>query len=214
MDVCVGVDVSKAHLDWTLGSDGESHRVLNSARGVGQLIGALRKLSFTQVIVESTGGYERRLLQALDRAGVPVALINPWRARRFGEGLGVLAKTDPFDARILAIFGERAQPPTRRPLSRRQRLLADLNGRRRQIISIIAAEKSRLETASGPVRKDFQSLVGILERRIEKLDRRIDETIAEDPVQAEKRTLLESAPCVEPGIAGTLVVGLPELGTL
>ena len=47
--------------------------------------------------VASTGGYERALVEALAEAGLPVILINPWRVRRFGEGLGILAKTDSID---------------------------------------------------------------------------------------------------------------------
>ena len=46
------------------------------------------------------------------------------------------------------------------------------------------------------------------------LDRRIDAAIAGDPAKAEKRALLEDVPCIGPGIARTLIVDLPELGTL
>ena len=214
MSVCVGVDVSKDHLDWMLGGEGESQQVANSARGIARLVASLKKSSIDRVIVESTGGYERRLVEALDRHAIPVALVNPWRVRRFAEGLGVLAKTDPLDARMLAIFGERAHPPKRAPMSESQRLLADLVRRRRQLITIVVAEKSRLETAAREVRQDIKSLVLIVERRIAKLDQRIDEAIAADPERAKDRELLETAPCVGPGIARALIVDLPELGTI
>jgi transposase len=214
MSVCVGVDVSKDHLDWVLGSSGKIETVANSARGVSRLIASLKKVKFDLVVVESTGGYERRFVEALERQAIPVALVNPWRVRRFAEGLGVLAKTDSLDAKVLAIFGDRAQPPQRPPRSETERLLADLVRRRRQLITIIVAEKSRLETAVKEIRQDIKSLVAILERRIEKLDTRIDDAIAEDAHKAEDRAILESAPCVGPGIARALIVDLPELGTL
>jgi len=177
-------------------------------------VASLKKLSFSLVVVESTGGYERRLIEALDRHSIPVALVNPWRVRRFGEGLGVLAKTDPLDARVLAIFGERATPPQRVPVSATQRLLADLVRRRRQLIGIVVGEKSRLENACREVRRDIQSLIQVLERRVAKLDERIDAAIVDDPDKSEVREILESAPCVGPGIARALVVDLPELGAL
>jgi transposase len=214
MNVCVGIDVSKQHLDWVLGAEGKVERRANSAAGVRHLVASLRKLEFSSIIVESTGGYERALVEALGAADLPVILVNPWRVRRFGEGLGVLAKTDPLDARVLALFGERARPP-RRPLpGPRQRELADLVRRRRQLIAIMVAEKSRLDTASKVIRRDIKSLVQLLERRITKLDQRIDRAIAEDPERSENWNRLQTAPSVGPAVARALVVDLPELGAL
>jgi len=157
---------------------------------------------------------ERALTEALSAAGLPIVLVNPWRVRRFGEGLGVLAKTGPLDARVLALFGERARPP-RRPLpGPRQREMADLVRRRRQLIAMIVAEKSRLDTASSVIRRDIQSLVQILERRVSKLDDRIDRAIAKDPERAETWRRVQTAPSVGPGVARALVIDLPELGAL
>ena len=115
MGVFVGVDVSKQHLDWTVGEHGEVERVSNTPAGVRRLTGKLAELDSKLIVVESTGGYERALTEKLSEAGLPVVLVNPWRVRRFGEGLGVLAKTDPLDARVLALYGERAKLD-RRPL--------------------------------------------------------------------------------------------------
>ncbi len=214
MGVCVGVDVSKQHLDWGCGAEGAVERVPNSPAGVRRLVAKLAKIELDAIIVESTGGYERRLTEALSAADLPVILVNPWRVRRFGEGLGVLAKTDPLDARVLALFGERARPP-RRPLpGPRQREMADLVRRRRQLIAMIVAEKNRLDTASRAIRRDIQSLVRILERRVVKLDERIDQAIAEDAERAENWKRLQTAPSVGPAVARVLIVDLPELGSL
>jgi transposase len=141
-------------------------------------------------------------------------LVNPWRVRRFGEGLGRLAKTDPIDARLLALYAERAQPP-RRPLpGPRARRMADLVARRRQLLEIVVAEKSRLENAPAWLRRDIESLVAVVERRMAKLDAKVDAAIAQDPEQHETSEILQSTPSVGPGVARTLIVDLPELGTL
>ena len=214
MGNCVGIDVSKHHFDWVLGGEGDVARVPNTPTGVRRMVAKLQCLEATLIVVESTGGYERALTEALSEAGLPIVLVNPWRVRRFGEGLGVLAKTDPLDARILALFGERAQPE-RRPLpGPRQRQLADLVRRRRQLIAMIVAEKSRLDTASPIVRRDINSLVQLLERRVAKLDERIDRSNADDPEKSEQWTRLQTAPCMGPGVARALIVDLPELGSL
>ena len=214
MGDCIGVDVSKHHFDWVAGGFGNVARVPNTPAGVHRMVAKLRSLEATLIVVESTGGYERALTEALSEADLPVVLVNPWRVRRFGEGLGVLAKTDPIDARILALYGERAQP-SRRPLpGPRQRQMADLVRRRRQLIAMIVAEKSRLDTASAVIRRDIQALVKALERRVAKIDERIDAAITADPEKAENWERLQSVPSVGPGVARALIVDLPELGAL
>ena len=209
-----GVDVSKDHLDWTVGEDQPVQRVTNTKAGIRSVVKQLRKHALERIIVESTGGYERPLVDALETAGLPVILVNPWRVRRFGEGLGVLAKTDPIDARLLAMFGDRARPP-RRPLpGARGRQMASYVARRRHLIATIVAEKSRLETADAWMKRQIRDLVRLLERRVEKIDQLLDCAIANDAEKQANRQLLESAPSVGPGIARTLLVDLPELGTL
>lgn len=214
MGDCVGVDVSKHHLDWALGGNGRVDRLTNTPAGVRCLVAAVRRLRVDRIVVESTGGYERALTEALAAAALPVVLVNPWRVRRFGEGLGMLAKTDPLDARVLAMFGERARPAQRPLPDPRQREMADLVRRRRQLIAMIVAEKSRLDTASPIVRRDINSLIQLLERRVVTLDERIDRAIADDPEKSEQWMRLQTAPCVGPGVARALIVDLPELGSL
>jgi transposase len=214
MHPCVGVDVSKHHLDWTFGEDGPVEHLPNTPAGIRRLLERARRHEPTLIAVESTGGYERQLITALQQAGLPVVLVNPWRVRRFGEGLGKLAKTDPIDARLLALYAERAQP-ARRPLpGPRARRMADLVARRRQLLEIVVAEKSRLENAPAWLRKDIHSLVAVVERRIAKLDTQVDASIALDPEQHETSEILQSTPSVGPGVARTLIVDLPELGAL
>jgi len=214
MGVCVGVDVSKSRLDWAVGAEGKSEQVANSPAGVRRLVRRLGHTDAEAIVIESTGGYERALVDALTEAGLPVVLVNPWRVRRFGEGLGVLAKTDPLDARVLALFGEKARPPKRPLPGPRQRELADLVRRRRQLVAMIVAERSRLETSSKSIRRDIQSLIHILERRVVRLDQKIDQAIAEDAERSENWKRLQTAPSVGPAVARTLIIDLPELGSL
>ena len=214
MGVFVGIDVSKQQMDWVLGAEGNVERNPNSSAGIRWLVTKLKKVEVTSIIVESTGGYERALTEALSAADLPVILVNPWRVRRFGEGLGVLAKTDPLDARVLALFGERARPPQRPLPGPRQREMADLVRRRRQLIAMIVAEKNRLDTAPRIIRRDILSLLQLLERRVAKLDLRIDQAIAGDAERAENWKRLQTVPSVGPGVARALIVDLPELGAL
>jgi transposase len=126
----------------------------------------------------------------------------------------VLANTDPLDARILALYGEKARPPISPLPGPTQRQMADLVRRRRQLIAMVVAEKSRLETASSEIRRDIQAVVKLLEKRLVRLDERIDAAIAADPERANTFERLQSVPSVGPGVARALIVDLPELGAL
>jgi transposase len=214
MGACIGVDVAKKHLDWVLGPNGEVERIENTSSAVRQFIRKLQKMDFERVILESTGQYERLLLETLEDEGIPVCRINPYRVRRFGEGMGVLAKNDSIDAKLLALFGEKAEPEERPKKSERERLLGDLSARRRQLISNMTAEKNRLEHTSGYVATEIKSLIRMLARHIEKLEAKIDRIIAEDQKQSGNFKRLQTVPGVGPKVARTLLVDLPELGQL
>ncbi len=76
------------------------------------------------------------------------------------------------------------------------------------------AEKSRLETADAWTKRDLQVHIRMLEKRVVRIDKLVDSAIATNPEMQAKRELLEAVPCIGPAIARTLLVDLPELGTL
>jgi transposase len=214
MSFSVGIDVSKHSLEWAAAPEGKIQHVLNEPRPIAALVHHLVSLGPERIVVESTGGYERRLVAKLAEAGLPVVVVNPRRVRSFGEGMGMLAKTDAIDARLLALFGEKVRPPIRPILQGRDRLLADFVARRRQIVALIVAEKSRRDTASAPVRRLMAPLLRQLESHLAKLDAKLEAVLLEDVERAELHELLQTVPGVGPGVARTLLVDLPELGQL
>jgi transposase len=214
MSVCVGIDVSKNSLEWSVGSEGTIQHARNEPRPIAQLTRRLVEIDPERIVVESTGGYERALVGKLAEAGLPVVVVNPRRVRSFGEGMGFLAKTDAIDARLLALFGEKAQPPLRPILQGTDRLLADLVARRRQLVSMIVAEKNRRDTATRDVRRTIDPVLRTLSKLVGDLERRIDHALRQDLERAELLALLQTVPGVGPGVARTLLIDLPELGHL
>jgi transposase len=211
---CIGIDVSKHALEWSVGSEGRIQHTRNEPRPIAQLVRRLVTLEPKRIIVESTGGYERRLVLKLAEAGLPVVVVNPRRVRGLGEGMGILAKTDAIDARLLALFGEKVEPPIRPILQGTERLLADLVARRRQLIAMVVAEKNRRDTATEPVRRTIDVLLRTLDQHIREIDRKIEKALLEDSERAELSDLLQTVPGVGPGVARTLLIDLPELGHL
>ena len=214
MAINVGIDVSKHSLEWSAGSEGTIQHARNELRPIAQLIRRLVEIDPERIVVESTGGYERAVVEKLAEVGLPVIVVNPRRVRSFGEGMGFLAKTDAIDARLLALFGEKAQPPFRSILQGTDRLLADLVARRRQIVSIIVAEKNRRDTASRVVQRTIDPVLRTLAKLVRDLERQIDTMLHRDAERAELLELLQTVPGVGPGVARTLLIDLPELGHL
>jgi len=215
MSEFIGIDVSKATLDVLAHASGWRVRVENSEEGLKQLCEQLTGLAPELVVMEATGGYERLCAAALAHAGLPVAVVNARQVRAFALATGVLAKSDAVDARVLAHFAATVRPAVR-PLPDGQRAALDeLMGRRRQLVGMLVMEKNRLAQArTARVRRDIQSLVTILEKRIRGCDGELQHLIQASPIWREQEDLLRSFQGIGPVSARTLVVELPELGTL
>ncbi len=109
----VGVDVSKDYLDVALYPADAVKRFTNDTKGHRSLIAWLTSRQVERVVFEATGPYHRAFERTLASAGLPMAKINPRRARRFAEASGTLAKTAAMDAVMLACFGALLTPQTR-----------------------------------------------------------------------------------------------------
>jgi len=62
------------------------------------------------VVMEGTGGYEYLLLRCLASHKLDASVINPRRVRDFAKGIGLDAKTDPIDARVISRYAEVVMP--------------------------------------------------------------------------------------------------------
>jgi transposase len=210
----VGVDVAKAQLDIAVRPSGERWAVPNDAGGVVTLVERLQALHPPLIVLEATGGLERAATAALATAGLPVVVVNPRQARDFARATGQLAKTDALDARALAHFADVIRP-TPRPLPDAQtQELRALLGRRQQLIGMRTAEQNRLAGASGRLQRDIEAHITWLTERLATLDDALETLLRASPLWRENDDLLQSAPGIGPVCARTLLLELPELGTL
>ena len=210
----VGIDVSKDRLDVALRPSGEAFDVPRNAAGLDALAERLQPLAPSIVALEATGGFEQVAAAALAAAGLPVVVVNPAQVRAFAQALGQRAKSDPIDAAIIAHFAEATRPEVRPLPDEATRLLGDLVTRRRQIITMIGAEKQREKRATRRTGKSIARLVKALEKELASVDTDIDDAVRGSPVWRQKEDLLASVPGVGPVIARTLIAELPELGRL
>jgi transposase len=211
----VGIDVSKDRLDVYVHPSGESFAVARNAEGLDALIARLEPLSVSAVAVEATGGFETVVAASLGAAGLPVIVVNPAQVRAFATALGKRAKTDPIDAKVIALFVAATKPQIRPLPDEETRLLAALVTRRRQIIQMIVAEKQReRQIADRTLKKSAARLIKALEKELNVLDQGIDDSVRGSPIWREKEDLLKSVPCIGDVIARGLIAEMPELGTL
>jgi transposase len=212
--IFVGIDVAKGQLDVALRPTGERWTVPNEDASIAALVTQLHAVAPTLIVLEATGGYQRAVVAALAAASLPVVVANPRQTRDFAKATGQLAKTDALDARALAHFAE-AVRPTPRPLPDAQtEALRALLTRRRQLIAMRTAECNRLDSAPPHVQADLQAHITWLNQRLATLDDTLDTTLRASPVWRERDTLYRSVPGIGPVCARTLLLDLPELGTL
>jgi transposase len=213
--IFVGIDVSKDRLDVHVRPSGEAFVVARDGKGLEELVERLRCLAPALVAVEATGGFETIVAAAVAGAGLPLAVVNPAQVRHFAQAVGKRAKTDPIDAAVIARFAEAVKPEPRALPDAAARLLAELVGRRRQIIEMLVAERQRAKRADAVrVRKSLARHIAALEKELPVIDHDIDTMVRGSPVWREKEDLLISFPGVANTIARTVLAEVPELGSL
>ncbi|MBK1839066.1 IS110 family transposase [Azospirillum sp. YIM B02556] len=211
--VFVGIDCGKEVLDVVVVPGGETLRVANSAAGHEALIAGLKGRPVALVGIEASGGYERAVRDALEAAGIAVAVLDPARVRHLAKAKGQRAKTDPIDAALIADFTARFQPSAT-PSNRQRERLADLLGLRRLLVDKRADLKKAVARLPADVAALAEPALEALGTAVEAAEREITRRAQEDAALAKKAKALSSAPGVGALTALTLAVLVPELGQL
>jgi transposase len=217
----VAVEVSKDELVVHILPDDRQMRIANTAKAIGQLLRAESKQNAQHqigpllVICEATGGYERHVLDASVTLGLACHRAHGSRVRFFAKYLG-LAKTDPIDARVLALYGARSEGlQLHVPQSAETVLLKELKARRDQVQTMLIAEKNRLSRAvHATVRQSLRRSIVALDKAMVAIEAEIALLLKAHAALAGKARLLRSLKGVGPITAATLLADLPELGSL
>jgi transposase len=212
--IFVGIDVAKDKLDLARSDSAQTLTVVNDPAGIGRIVDSLRQARPTTIVVEATGGLEQSVLNALLDAGLPVALVNPGHVRHFARGIGILAKTDAIDARILVEFARLASPRLAAKRSANQAELDALITCRRQLTHVRTEQTNRRHgTSSKPARKAIDAVIKTVNKQIEDLDRQIRKLIESDDDLDSIDKLLRSVPGVGNVLSATILAELNELGS-
>lgn len=213
----VGIDVSKEWVDFFVlnRKQDPSGRRPRRVKDLIALAAELAALRPRLVVLEATGGLETSVWAALEAAGLTVAVVNPKRVRDFARSLGLLAKTDRLDARVLAQFGETLRPvPTRLP-SRELRALRELLHHLDSLVGMRAQQRTRKRQLEGEMAMaSVERVIASLSQEIAMVEQQVEQALRERPRECERAVQLRTAPGVGPKTCWALVVDLPELGQL
>ena len=209
-----GVDVSKDSLDLFFTQNSQQLKIPYQNDSLKLLARQIIKLKAT-VVMEATGGYEKKLVKFLQSQGIPCAVVNPKQIRDFARACGKLEKNDAIDARVIAFFGQTMQPRTIGKIDKNREKLKLLTTRREQVQSMINQESNRRQQVEDRQMRAFiQRAIQLYERQLKKLDNEMQKVIEADQSMRQKSKILLSAKGVGPATTANLIAGLPELGQL
>jgi transposase len=212
-DAFVGIDIAKQHADVYLLPAGKACKFSNDEPGCQQLLETLKPLGRCLVVLEASGGYEKRLAATLLEAGIDVAIVNPRQVRDFARSLGRLAKTDRIDAHVLALFAERIRPRISEKTPENQAQLEALVQRRRQLVQMRSAEQVRLhQVPAGVARKSISHMLDQLREQVAVLDEEIAKLLEDNDEWKERAARINAVTGVGKVTTRTLLADLPELG--
>lgn len=205
--------MSKATLDVAF-TDGMTVRRWDyDAAGIATCIEVCRATGVTLVVLEATGGLERRLTRALAGAAVAFHVANPRQVRDLARAMGRLAKTDAIDARVLVDYGMKLRPqPHALPDENRQKL-RDWAARHQQLTDARTAELNRHQACETPtIRTMIERHIDFIEQQIADVADAMDALIEADAALQNHAAMIESTPGLGRLTARRLLAELPELG--
>jgi transposase len=217
----IGIDVGGSGLDvaW---HRGDSAHYANRPDAIATLVKRLQSQPATRIVLEPTGGYEKALVKALRQAQLPLEIVHTSRFKAYRQLLGVKAKSDTSDARLLAAYAAAPDEVRGRKADRVElpeddirEALGELASRRDQLKHMIHAETCRLATVRlDDIRKAISAHLEALKAEDKRIHKRMLELVRQRLDLKRDQSLLTTIKGIGPRSALTLLASVPELGRI
>lgn len=217
----IGIDVGGSGLDvaWHRG-DGAHYA--NRPDAIAKLVDRLKGEPVMRIVLEPTGGYEKPLVKALRRAGLPVELVHTTRFKAYRQLRGVNAKSDTSDARLLAAYAAapdevrgRVADRVELPEDEVRETLSELARRRDQLKHMIHAETCRLGTTRlADVRQTITAHIAALKAEDNAIHKRMLQLVRQRADLRRDQRLLATIKGIGPKSILALLASVPELGRI
>jgi transposase len=220
-NIFIGIDVGGTSFEAAWHRGGVAHHE-NRPDAIAAFVSHLQmQRGITRIAIEPTGGYERPLVKALRRAGLPVEIVHTSRFKAYRTLVGAKAKSDTSDARLLAAYaaspdevrGRDKYPRAELPDDADRTELAALAARRDQLKRMIHAETCRLATThSEAVRQGIMAVLDVLNRQQRETHAAMVQIVRQRNDLRHAKRLLQSITGVGEKTALVSLAMLPELG--
>lgn len=212
--IVAGIDISKNNLDIRISGDSKSYRFGNSSKGLISLLKLLQKSKVELVVVEATGGYEKKVANLCWGANIKIAVINPRWSRDFANSFGRRAKNDKIDAEVLMLYGEKHNPKPTQAVSETISALRMYLTRRNQLTQMLVMEKNHAlaPEVSTELKREIRKGITFITKQIKEIDSKISTLIDSSPEIKTKADKLLEKTGVGKVLMTTLIADMPELG--
>jgi transposase len=217
----IGIDVGGSSLDvaW---HRGDSAHYANRPDAIAALVNRLMKQPVRRIVIEPTGGYEKALVKALREAQLPLEIVHTTRFKAYRELLGVKAKSDTSDARLLAAYAAAPDDVRGRkadyvelPEDAIREALSELASRRDQLKHMIHAETCRLGTTRlAELRQAITTHLEALKAEDKSIHKRMLELVRQRLDLKRDQKLLATIKGIGPKSTLALLACVPELGRI
>jgi len=217
----IGIDVGGSALDvaW---HRGDSAHYANRPDAIAALIDRLAQQPVRRIVIEPTGGYEKALVKALHQAQLPFEIVHTTRFKAYRDLVGVKAKSDTSDARLLASYAAAPDDVRGRkanhvelPQDTTRDALSELASRRDQLKHMIHAETCRLGTTRlDELRQAITTHLEALKAEDKRIHRRMLELVRQRLDLKRDQKLLKTIKGIGPKSALVLLASVPELGLI
>ena len=209
-----GIDVGKFSLDVAIEGQQAQLHVANDGAGMAAVSQWLRSQGVGRVGLEATGGYERQIRMALEADSIEVVVHQPIEVRLYGRITRRHAKTDAGDARLIAA----ATAAIRRPAKRADPALVDLGERLtayEHIADLLMSLKTLCDSIVVPDVLDMvRAQIAHFSVLKASLARQLIAAIKACAQLRARYDLLTSLTGIGPIVATSLIVRMPELGSM
>lgn len=210
----VGVDVAKKELCVCIETKIKSFP--NTPAGIKALFTVILKINKTaRITCEATGSYQDLLVRSCLKKGIPISQCDPSQIKYYIKSFGQRAKTDPIDARYIANFARDRSPQTLDKSWIKQLDMRELKRRLDFLVRQCAQCKTSLDSyqdisIKAEIRRDIKNKKNAILRYELKLEKLVEA----DPNLKNRREVMTSVKGIGERTSLTLLLELPELGTI
>ena len=213
-DDSIGIDISKDKLDVHRLCDGAFAQFPNSQNGFRALVNWVGPVSPECVVYEATGAYHGAMERFLSEK-LPLVKVNPLQARRFAQSQGARAKTDNADAKMLAKMGAALELVPDRPQTKDHHIIRELQTARTGLVKAKVQARNQLAQQTLSLTQGLtRARIRQIEGQIRKIDAEIKTRLESCPKRKQALEIIKSIPGLGTVVASTVLIEMPEIGTL